>query len=183
MREFFFESSFKIVGYGMFLTVPFYVMAHHFRNRRLWIVSHILVGLIALGVLVERWVVTPREEIRNVVSRLADIVEQNDVEGLLQHVSKSRPEVVDRARSEMPSYDFNSCNLMTFHKITVDENNPARASADFMVSVNLTMKGYQGSAWRDVVLNFEKESDGKWRIVEYSHHDPTNRKERTNFFF
>ena len=80
-----------------------------------------------------------------------------------------------RARHEMPKYDFSVCNLMTFHGIKMDENNPRKATADFMVRFNVSMQGYSGGGLRDVFLTFEKEDDDRWRIVDYAHYDPINR--------
>ena len=65
----------------------------------------------------------------------------------------------------------------------MDENNPRKATADFMVRFNVSMQGYSGGGLRDVFLTFEKEDDDRSRIVDYAHYDPTNRPGRQNFFY
>ncbi len=183
MNELFFENGFKLLIYGLFLVVPFYVMAYHFNDKRLWITCGVLTVLLSVALAVEWWVKTPREEVESAIGNLVDVVENNDVQGLLQYISKSKPNVVSRAEHEMPSYDFSVCNIFKLHSIKVDEKNRRRATADFMVRVNLSMRGYSGAALRDVVLTFEKESDDVWRIVDYAHYDPANRSDRQSFFY
>lgn len=183
MSEILFESSFKILMYGLFLAVPFYVMAFHFREKFLWAVCGAITLLIIIALVIEWYVVTPKEEVEQSIRTLAKIVENNDVDGVVDFISKSKPDVVSKAQHEMPGYDFNVCNIFRVHDIKVDPNNPRRATADFMVRVNLSMRGYTGSALRDVLLTFEKESDGQWRIVDYTHFDPANRPGKQNFFY
>lgn len=183
MYEILFESSFKILAYGLFLAVPLVVMAFHFQDKRLWMGTGAVCGLILICLVVEWWVVTPTEEVKSKISQIAQVVENNDVEGLLKHISQKKKQVVARAGNEMPSYDFSVCNVMQFHGVKIDPNNPRRATADFMVRFNLSMRGYAGGGLRDVVLVFEKEDDDQWRIVDYSHYDPMNREGRQNFFY
>lgn len=183
MYEIFFESSFKILGYGLFVAVPLYVMAFHFQQRRLWVACGIVTTLIIAALIVEWAVVTPKEEVEKRVVQLAKVVEENQVDELLTYISQSKPGVLSRARQEMPNYEFDVCNLMIFHEIKVDENNPRKATADFMVRFNVAMKGFQGGGLRDVFLQFEKETDDQWRIVDYSHYDPANRPGKKNLFY
>lgn len=182
MREILFESSFQILAFGLFLAVPFFIMAIHFRDRRLWIASGVVSGLIVLALAVEWYVVTPREEVRQELYELAQIVENNDLEKLLERISSTRPDVLSRARNEMPQYDFSTCNIVSVHRILVDKDNPRKATADFLVRFHLSSRGYTGGGYRDVILNFEKEDDGKWRIVDYSHYNPTNRPDGRDLF-
>lgn len=178
-----FENNLKILGYGLFLAVPLYVMAYHFRRKGLWIACGVITLLMVIALIIEGWVVTPKEEVQQVVRELAQIVERNDVDELMNYLSKSNPNVVKKAQYEMPRYEFSTCNLMVFHEIRIDENNPRKAVADFMVRFNVSMKGYSGGGFRDVLLKFEKESDDRWRITDYSHYDPTNRPGRQNFLY
>lgn len=183
MYELFFEDSLRILGYGLFLAVPLYVMAFHFQDRRLWIGCGVITATIVAALLVEWYVVTPREEVQQTIRDLADLVEQNDVEGLLANISPSQPEVRRRAEYEMPRYDFSVCNVVTFHGIQWDREQPDQATADFMVRFNVSMQGYSGGGFRDVILKFQKESDDQWRIVDYSHFDPLNRRDRQSFLY
>jgi hypothetical protein len=175
-----YENSLQIVGYGLFLAVPIYVLAFHFQDKRLWIGCGIVTGLIALALIVEWSVQTPKEEVEQTVRTLANLVENNNVQSLLRMISKTKPEIVSRARHEMPRYDFDLCKLLVFHQIKIDENNPKRATAEFRVFVNVETRGYSGNALRDVFLNFEKESDGRWRVVDYTHYSPGTRENRPN---
>ena len=182
MSDIIFESSLKIVVFGLFLAIPFFLMAHHFRNRYLWITAFCISGLTLAGVIVERLVETPREQVARTLSELAQVVENNDNEKLVQFISNSKPDTQSRAVYEMQNYDFAICQTIMIHDIKIDPDNPDLASADFMVRFQLGINGNAAGGFRDVVLTFKKEGKD-WRIVEYAHFNPANRSERSGWLF
>jgi hypothetical protein len=103
---------------------------------------------------------------------MAKWVQRNEHERLLEYFSERMPEVRQQAKMEMPRYDFSRCSITSFNEVKMDANNPNRGSVDFTVGVTLMYQGIKQSALRDVTLIFEKESDGNWRVIQYSHRAP-----------
>ena len=172
MSEILFENSLAIIVFGLFVFVPMVMLANHYSDWRIWAgavaILVLIVGLVAL----ERYVVSPREKLRSTVSEMAKWVQRNEHERLLEYFSERMPEVRQQAKMEMPSYDFSRCSVTSFNEVKLDANNPNRGSVDFTVGVTLLLQGMKQSALRDVTLIFEKESDGTWRVVQYSHRAP-----------
>lgn len=172
MSEILFENSLAIIVFGLFVFVPMVMLANHYSDWRIWAGAGTVFAIIFALVALERYVVTPRERMRSTVAEMAHWVESNEHDKLLEYFSEKVPEARDRARDEMPDYDFSRCGVTSFNEIKVDEVNPNRGSVDFTVAVSLMYQGHKQSALRDVTLVFEKESDGKWRVVQYSHRAP-----------
>lgn len=172
MSEILFENSLAIIVFGLFVFVPMVMLANHYSDWRIWAgagaILVLIVGLVAL----ERYIVSPREKLRATVSEMAKWVQQNEREKLLKYFSEEMSEVRQRAKKELPRYDFSRCSVTSFNEIKVDANNPNSGSVDFTVAVTLMYQGIKQSALRDVTLIFQKQSDGNWRVVQYSHQAP-----------
>jgi hypothetical protein len=139
-----------------------------------WMVVALLITF-AL-VLVERWIVTDREQITQTLYDIADLVERNDINTAVQYVYSGSPEVRRQALAELPGYDFSEVNIKRNLEIEVlPAHIPPRAEARFNVTV--VVSTVNGSfkdmrVPRFVQVTFLQEKDGRWRVAAYRHDDP-----------
>jgi hypothetical protein len=137
----------------------------------------VVVTLVML--VVERLVVTDAEKIHQTLAEISRKVKANDMDGLLSHIAKSNPGLIDQAKAEMPNYKFTDCRVTKVHEIDVDSSaEPRSARVEFNVIVDGTFS-YQGSEVsgrfaRWVQLQLVRETDGQWRVENYRHDDPTS---------
>ncbi len=176
MFDFFFENSFRIVIFVAPLLAILFVSSKLFAKPKFiyWGIAGVV--LLVVWVVVERLVVTDREYLDQSIYFMSDCVQRNDVNGLLEYVSVDSKQTYRRVQKEFPDYQFRSCNIVRRNDLQIDESkSPPRARIDFTVFVDLdaTIRyGYNGPAQRNVVLEFEKEPDGIWRVVAFEHYDP-----------
>ncbi|QDU96301.1 hypothetical protein [Lignipirellula cremea] len=135
--------------------------------------------LTCLLLVVERVVVTPREEVRNSLDAIARDFETNDMQRILSHVSKTAPDIRARASGEFPRHTFKDIRITSFDKITFDPGQPPRAQVSLRVSlvgdfyVGEINKGQVPNmrAVRAVKITLLKE-DGDWKVSDYQHGPP-----------
>jgi hypothetical protein len=148
------------------------------RKEALFALAGVVVATLVMLV-VERLVVTDAEEIHRTLAEIARKVKANDMDGLLSHIAKSNPGLIDQARNEMPNYKFTDCRVSKVHELDVDTSaEPRSARVEFNVTVDGTFS-YQGSELsgrfaRWVQLQLVREADGQWRVENYRHADPTS---------
>ena len=134
----------------------------------------VLIALLAIA----HFIVTDKEQMTNIVHSMASCVRRNDVNGLLEYVSEdgnnnSPKSARRRIENEMPDYTFRACRISNV-KVEIDQESN-RATVSFMAFVNVDATkryDYDGIARRQVILTFQKEEDGKWRIIFFDHMDP-----------
>lgn len=134
-----------------------------------------LLAMVALLV-IERRTVTDREQLHQTLDEMVVCVRNNDVAGLAGFISPSRQDTLQRLNDEMPQYRFHGCSINRRDEPVFEPAaSPPRAVMDFSAFVNVDASrspyNYNGTVTRGVTLTFEKEPDGKWRVVEYSHYD------------
>jgi hypothetical protein len=176
MFDFFFENSFRVVIFVVPLLIILFVSSQLFTKPKLMYWGIAGVVLLIGWVVIERLVVTDREYLDQAIYFMSDCVQRNDVDGLLEYVSVNSKQTYRRVEKEFPDYQFRSCNIVRRNDLQIDDTKaPPTARIDFTVFVDLdaTIRyGYNGPAQRNVVLEFEKESDGVWRVVNFEHYDP-----------
>jgi hypothetical protein len=134
-------------------------------------------GLATLGLVVmERLVVTPREEVRATLFVVADMLERNDADGVLGYVSAGRPQLRDEARLRMSQVEILEVRIKRNLKITVAAERGLEV-AEARFNVVIRVRGRQGMLDsrpqpRFCVVNFRKEEDGRWRVRDYRLEDP-----------
>ncbi|MBW3597224.1 MAG: hypothetical protein KY475_08110 [Planctomycetes bacterium] len=131
----------------------------------------ILIALIA----VERWVVTDREQVEEVLFEIAAAVERNDIDGALSHISP-RAAGVHHASTELRRVEFQDVDIKPNLEIEVfPERSPPTAEARFNVMVILTVPELQlhnERYPRYVEVTFVKDGD-RWLVQDYQHYNPT----------
>lgn len=106
-----------------------------------WIALGVCVGLVAL----QQLIVTDREAIRAMVERIADAVQEGDVNSLGEHFAddvvfendQGKPAVLQRARIVLQQYDINTARVSGF-TIEVDGDD---AAADFQAMADVRGSG------------------------------------------
>ncbi|MCH5375796.1 MAG: hypothetical protein JJ992_17630 [Planctomycetes bacterium] len=137
----------------------------------------ILAILLMVGaVLLERFVVTEREEVKATLFEIARLVEQNDIEAAMQYAYSGSPQVAREATAELSNYRFLSVDIKPNLEIKVfPDEDPPRARADFNVVVTFATRDGMVSESRIpryVEVTMYREPDGQWRVSDYSHDDP-----------
>ena len=96
------DATFPFIS-GMILAVVFFLLFVTSRNKVMLYLS-IGIALLVGGLFAcEQLIVTDREEIAAVVSDLAVQIEDNNVAGVVKHLSPKHQETINRAKAEMPS--------------------------------------------------------------------------------
>jgi hypothetical protein len=125
---------------------------------------------------VERLVVTDREQVSATLHEIARLVEHNDIDAAVQYAYSGAPQIRRQAEEELRRYEFSLVSIKRNLTIEVEpENKPPRARATFNVVVivsvpNHALKDYHAPRFVEVTLY--KEDDGQWRVGGYSHSDP-----------
>jgi hypothetical protein len=130
--------------------------------------------LTAGGFLIERWIVTPREEVADTLQQIARDVESNEVSRVVKHISKGSPERRDAAEQTLSTYEFHDIKIKNNLEIVVfADEQPPRATAEFnVVAIGSQRSGMVRNRRVPVFLEvtFLKE-EGAWRVSDYEHHD------------
>jgi hypothetical protein len=138
---------------------------------------HALLAVLALTgglLLLERMVVTDREQVQAALERIADDVETNDLEAILSHVYSGAPDVYARAKMEFPNYEFSRVKIKDNVEATFEQGaQPPRVRVTFNVVVDVSVRqtGYGETVARFVRVTLVKE-DGDWHVADYSHDEP-----------
>jgi ketosteroid isomerase-like protein len=139
--------------------------------------------LIAMGVavaatlgmfLLERFVVTPAEEVEQTLYDLAATLQTNDVPAVLEFVSPDAAMVRGAAQRHMPRYQINEVHIASNLEVKVNEADPTKAVAKFNCRVNANDRRGElpyNNALLQFSINFEKVGD-KWLIAEYDVNQP-----------
>ena len=175
MIDWFTEDSTLPMVTGVILALIFFGFAFVSREKMMFYAAIVISCLTAGTVICERWIVTDREEVVARISELAEMVESNNMAGVVSAVSKSRPDTIESVKAEMPNNDFESCRVIGTDYFKCDaEANPKSAEISFVVTARVRRVNrpelFHGP--RKVTLNFEKEADGQWRIIKYEHSSP-----------
>ena len=174
------EPSLTFLLVLMFLVVAAILLAAMWvataRREPLWGAALVIL-LVPLLWLVERMVVTDREEVEATLHEIAADVKSNNRAAVLAHIHSGAPSLKQRAQAEIHNYTFTECKVNKLHSIEVNAaDDPPSAEAQFNVYVSGTFilgnQTFTGDAPRRIVLKLRKESDGRWRVEDYAHFDP-----------
>ncbi len=133
---------------------------------------------IAVALLIAEYnIKTDREQVRDLIFKIAAEIEANDAESVISHIVGSKPEMAERGRKEMQNHKFSSVSIGTIHRIVEHPNHiPPEIIIEFNVSVvgdffHEQMPARNVQRW--FRLTFWKEPDGQWRLADYDHDEPT----------
>lgn len=133
------------------------------------------IGIVG-AVVLERCLVTDREQIAAEVDAMAEAVRGNSPAALLRHISDRYPSVKDAARGHFSRWQIEACNLTSRGYPAIDwSQSPPTAEVRFAVFARAHQKQGDGLGGADIVgvnLEMQKESDGRWRVIGYSLFNP-----------
>ncbi len=170
-----FESPVTILIVGVLLSAIIFYFWKETRSKSVLILLFAMIGLTILFLCLEQAIETDNESLKDTISNLADAVEVNDIDRAMAYFSVRNEESkkqMERARAEMPSYCFRTCNVVKFSEIRVNETAvPKTAEVDFVVFVDVDAPtyGYDGSAARGVTLYMAIERE-EWVVTNYEHY-------------
>ena len=169
------EQPLPILGMGALLFCM--LLGGLLKTGQRWLLGALLaVFFCTTGLLVlERLVITPKEQIEQTLRQIASDLESNQIPLIVRHISASASELRGEAGVALKRIEI--------HKVTVKSNletefteNAQRAVARFNATVDASQRvgviRNQHGVWYFVV-HFNKE-DGHWRVVRYQRHDPLN---------
>lgn len=144
------------------------------REGRRWlaVAGLIVLALIPLAWLSSSLLVTDEEEIRTMISDMAKNIEANNHDAVYAIIHRNRPDIVARAKSELPNYEFSRARVGGFNKIRIlPGTNPKEAVVDLTASVTVSIKNgflQNQSGARKLLLHLRETDDG-WKVIDYSH--------------
>lgn len=135
-----------------------------------------IAGLVVLGLIPVTWFVsnawvTDREQIRDLIYETADAVESNDADRAVRVIGGRHPQLVARAKAELANYEFRQASVNQIRHIRVNSDAiPMHAEVELIAGVDVVSRQGQFNAKtpRRLTLQFEKQPDGQWVVVEYS---------------
>ena len=146
------------------------------QTARLWplYASAGVIAVTVLLVLLEHHVETDREKVASTLQDLIKVVENNDLNGLLDHIHPEAIEIQHQARREFPNYHFSTISVRPNLDVTILPGSPATARATFNVVADGSIAELgmgDATVRRYVELEF-KQHTGRWKVVSYAHFEP-----------
>lgn len=131
----------------------------------------VVLAVIAGMLVVERMVVTDREEVEAAVASVLAAVEANDVEGIVRWIDPQRTQIVADARALAPTIVVEKARATGGITITVEKAAAAsQAHSRFRAFLNGTLR--QGGApigyFDDIEVDWENRGGAGWRITGYT---------------
>jgi len=170
-----YENPLRIVLIGGLLTTIFAASWVRTGQARLLYAAIAVLVLTAAALVVERLVLTDREQVDITLHEIARLVEANDIEATLKYASTRLTAVRAQAAAELPQYRFREVSIKNNLTIKVfPKHIPPKAVAEFNVGVLLTSKDGLFSDFpvqRFVEVTLYQE-EGHWRVGGYAHYDP-----------
>jgi hypothetical protein len=134
-----------------------------------------MVLLTALLLVVERSVVTPKEEIRLKLSDIARVMETNDIPQILNFVSDTVPQLKSSAEKSLKRIKIERVAIKNNLEVEfTPANNPTKAMASF--NAVLVVSDRRGTLNNQLSPNFFEvtfvKEAGEWRVLDYERHEP-----------
>lgn len=173
--SFFCEHPWRLVLTGVAVVVTCLLMGRT-TGYRPWYVAAFAMILVCCGLLVwERRIITLPEAIAAKLDEMAADLETNQVETVLRHVSKTRPDLQQQTRQLLPRYEIHRARVksnLRVDRVAVEGREVVRARFNAVFQASETRGDIRNllSPWYFVV-DFVEE-DGTWRVERYERHDP-----------
>jgi hypothetical protein len=174
MSELLYESP-LIVGFtGLALTIIALVVWIKGGFRNALYTACVLAVLTVVLLFLNLNIQTDREQIDQLLHDVAAAVQRNDLPTTLSYIHPNAVEGLQRAKNEMPKYEFTEARITGIKSIEVKPKlNPPLAVAEFYVAVSLNSGGRQVNGIRRFVRATLTKRDGRWLVSDYEHFEPT----------
>lgn len=174
--DFIAESPFHSIMLGLLGMIAFSVIWLMTRRMLFGFLTLVCLLGIIVAVVVERNLVTDREQISQTIDQLATAVRNNNGAELLQSISDQSPHVEQAARNELARFTIEYCSVTWKDDPKIDWTaKPPQATVRFTAFIRAHQKEADQISGADIVgveLVMNKEQDGLWRVVDYSLYNP-----------
>lgn len=135
-----------------------------------------VLALVGLGVLVERLVVTEREQIEATLDGVTTALEANDVEGVLRFIDPAAAGMRSSVRSAVSEARITDARIYDLVAHVDHRTNPPTARADLTGRVKGRYRGEapaggEGLFLRRFTVDFRQEGD-RWLMTDYQDRGP-----------
>jgi hypothetical protein len=142
----------------------------YFQSRRTGALVALLVAVVVTAALlvVEHFIVTPREAVEQTLYELAAAIEADDLPGVLRFIAPTADGVRGDAEALMPLVEVDKARILGTPEIVLDSNaQAATVKCQGLVDVTVKQNGMKGPYMDRVEIRFV-ESDGAWQIESYT---------------
>ncbi|MCD0459599.1 hypothetical protein U8335_21985 [Roseiconus lacunae] len=170
MMTIFAEQPWLISGMIALLVVGLFVAWTNTGEKNLAISGIVIALLIPGAFIVANAIETDREAILRTIETTAAAAEQNDRESVVVVIADR--ETRQRALNELSSYEFERVRVGNIKIQFVEGSLPLEATVDLDATVRggLASGRVQGMTIpRRVILTMQKQSDGQWKVIDYTH--------------
>ncbi len=176
----FWESPWLIVLMGTMMTVM--LLAGLLKTGRLWLLGAALAMVVLTGglLVVERLVVTTREEIAGTLDMIANQLQRGAHDQVVQHIASSATSLRQNADRLLPRIEFHEVRIKPNLKLLVED--PRHLTATFNAVFVVSERGGAGDHHHVpsfFKVEFVREGDA-WKVTSYERSDPRDgmRQER-----
>lgn len=146
------------------------------RKEALFALGGLIILFVALFI-TERIMISDREAIQATLLKIAKDLGENKREAVYAAIHPRATSHLAQAQSELPQYTFEACHITQIIETTIDSAaKPRTAVTEFYVKAKGSFReggqAYSGEPRRIVKLQLEQDTDGQWKIVDYSHRAP-----------
>ncbi|HTN75129.1 MAG TPA: hypothetical protein VL096_07780 [Pirellulaceae bacterium] len=147
-----------------------------FQTQRKELLGIFVAALVLVGglLILERSIVTDREQLASTIEQMARAAEQNDIAALARHIHSQASEMRGLLESRMALVQIEKVSVKNNLRVTVD---PLRKPRTAVVTFNVVVTGSDRAGVmksvpypRFITATFELE-DGQWRVTKFKDDD------------
>lgn len=135
-----------------------------------------LLVLVGLGVLVERLVVTDREQVEDSLDGICRALMANDVPGVLSYIDPEAGGIRSHVQSMLPRAHITDARLYDLVINVNRHTTPPSAEANFTGRVKGSFQGSDGLVLRRFTVDLRQEGE-RWLIVDYQDRGALGRRD------
>ena len=168
------ENPFPLLVVGM-LVEAFLIGLFYATHKKVCLIPIVVVLIVVIGgVLIERAVVTEREEVESVVDQIAAALRANDAQAVLSHLSSSAQESRRRAEWALDRVQVNDASVSGL-EITINSlTSPPTAKAKFSGVIKFDDRKKE-FPYRVYASNFEidfRKEGNRWMVTGHNESNP-----------
>jgi ketosteroid isomerase-like protein len=144
-------------------------------NKWLGIAAIVFFLLIGVAWLLAWTLETDEERIRLMIEDFAADVQANDHDAVYGAIHLDRPDILARAKQELPNYEFSRARVGGYNKIKLlPGTKPSEAVVDLIASVTVSSRGgmFKDQRVARKLLLYLRETDQGWKVIDYAHRAP-----------
>ena len=173
----FIENPYPLLVVGVLVEAFLVALLYATQKKLILIPIAVVLVLVIGGILIERAVVTEREEVEDTIDQVAAALRANDVDAVLSHLSKSAGESRSRARWALDRLQINGAKVSGL-EITINSlTSPPSAKAKFsgVIKFDDRKKEFPYRVY-DSKFEFELRKEGnRWMVTGHDESNPAGR--------